>query len=141
MIGYILCQKNTVASVFGTPILMSCSTLMIIVRYALESIINYILNNSHSYVVLDYNRADWSQLKSFLNKVDFYKVSHGDLRTQDVISNFYDIINDCLGSLVPASCCKPYTKSRMFRCPFSVRKKLRKKPQACMANLSRTLCS
>ena len=83
-----------------------------------------------SYFARDFNRADWSQIKLFLNSVDFFDLFHGDLPAHCIIKNFYDIINACIDSFVPLRCFKISTKSRVINYPYSVRRKLRKKSQA-----------
>jgi hypothetical protein len=77
---------------------------------------------SHS--VCDFGRADWAQIKLFLNNVDFYEVFNNDLPAHDIINNFYDIINDCIAHHVPVSHRSFRTKSRFMFYPYSVRKSI-----------------
>jgi hypothetical protein len=52
-----------------------------------------------SYFASDFNCADWSQIKLYLNNVDFFDLFHGDLPAHCIIKNFYYIINACIASI------------------------------------------
>jgi hypothetical protein len=83
-----------------------------------------------SYSVRNFSHADWAQIRLFLNNVDFYEVLNNDLPAYDIISNFYDIINDCIARYVPVSHRSFCTKSRSMTYPYSVRKSILRKSQA-----------
>jgi hypothetical protein len=83
---------------------------------------------SRSYPVHDFSWADWSQIKLFLNEVDFYEVFNNELPAHDIIINFYDIIHDCMARYVPVSRRSFRTKSRSLI--ISARKSILRKSQA-----------
>jgi hypothetical protein len=82
---------------------------------------------SHSHSVRDFSRANWEQIQLFLNIIDLYDVFHDDISAQDVVNNFYNIINDCHDRFVPTTCSKLYAKAQSLNYPYCVRKKSAKR--------------
>jgi hypothetical protein len=77
-----------------------------------------VANRRILYFARDVNRLDWTQIKIFLNNLNFFDLFHGDLHAPHrIIKNFYHIINACIYIFLPLHCFKLPAKSCSAKYP------------------------
>jgi hypothetical protein len=78
----------------------------------------------------DFNSVDWSQVKSFLDRYDFFDLFHSGLPPAIIITEFYKIINACLDQFAPIKRTAITNKPHLALYPQFIRRRLRRKATA-----------
>ena len=78
----------------------------------------------------DFDSADWHQIKSYLDTIDFYQLFQSSLLPPAIIDEFYKIINTCIDLYVPIKRTVCSKKTHRTNYPPNIRRKLRKKATA-----------
>jgi hypothetical protein len=78
----------------------------------------------------DFQSADWSSVRSYLDNIDFYELFQSHLSASLIIEEFYKIICACIELYVPSKFTVISKRSRLVKYPPTIRRKLQKKAAA-----------
>lgn len=78
----------------------------------------------------DFQRADWSGVKSYLNIIDFFEILLNDISPADNIAAFYRVIYAAIDLYVPVKRTLISARSHVVKYPIGIRRRLRKKAMA-----------
>jgi hypothetical protein len=78
----------------------------------------------------DYKVADWTNIKAYLNSVDFFQLFHSNQPAAVIIDDFYHVINTLYRAVCSTKSISVSKKSRLVKYPYRIRRLLRKKATA-----------
>ena len=96
----------------------------------LFDILNYTTSVDYSVCTRDFKSADWNGMRSYLAGADFFQLFQRNLPPTEIITKFYEIINECIDLHVPMKCVVNPERSHKQKYPAYIQRKIRKKATA-----------